>query len=133
VTKVNESLVKIEQALQPLHSQADMLNGMLGGVQQTLTSANGSVSSINAHAAAAEGSLRPADSYLQSTNTSVAHANPNVGVIDSQAAQALGILTPIENDLRTISGLLGATNQHLASSCRKAQNLNLTGAKAACG
>ena len=123
VTKVNDSLVRIEQALSPIHSQADMLNGMLGGVQQTLSSANGSVSSINAAASAVEQSLRPADSALQATNGSVLHATPNVGAITGQAAQALGILTPVENDLRTISGLLSGTNRHLSSSCRKTQSV----------
>jgi phage-related minor tail protein len=122
VTKVNDSLVRIEQALSPIHSQADMLNGILGGVQQTLTSANGSANSINAAASAAEGSLRPADSALQTTNNSVLHATPGVGVISSQAAQALGILTPIQSDASTISGLLAATNQHLSSACQKTRN-----------
>jgi hypothetical protein len=130
VTKVNGSLTAIDQALSPLHSQADTLNGVLAQVQTTLTSADGTVKTVNGLAATAETSLVPADQNLASTDRSVGHANPNVGVIQGQAAQALGILSPVENDLATISGLLIGTNGHLSSSCKKIERL--PGATTAC-
>ncbi len=132
VTKVNDSLTAIEQSLAPLHSQADTLNGILAQVQQTLTAADGTVKSVNGKATSAEGSLVPADQALASTDKALIHANPNVGLISSQASEALGILSPVENDLSTISGLLSKTNVHLNSACKKTENAPLTNSKTAC-
>jgi hypothetical protein len=132
VTKVNDSLVAIEQSLAPLHSQADTLNGILGQVQQTLTTADGTVKDVNGKAGTAEGSLVPADQALAGTDKALIHANPNVGTISSEASQALGILTPVEGDLHAISGLLGTTNGHLSSACKKTQNAPLTNTRTAC-
>ena len=132
VTQVNNSLVAIEQALSPLHSQADTLNGTLAQVQQTLTTADGTVKGVSSTAGTAESSLVPADQNLINTDHSVAHANPNVGTIQSQAAQALGILGPVESDLSTISALLTGTNGHLSSACHKSQNAPLTSSRTQC-
>jgi hypothetical protein len=132
VAKVNDTLTAVEQSLAPLHGQADTLNGILGSVEQTLTGADGTVKSVNGKATTAEGSLVPADRNLAGTDRALIHANPNVGHISSQASQALGILSPVENDLSTISGLLASTNGHLSSACHKTQNANVNGPKTAC-
>lgn len=132
VTKINDSLTAIEQSLSPLHSQADTLNGTLSQVNGTLSQANGTVGSISSIAGTAESSLVPADQNLISTNHSVGHANPNVGTIQADAAEALGILGPVESDLSTISGLLTATNGHLSSACHKTQNAPLTSSRTQC-
>jgi hypothetical protein len=119
IGKVNSSLVSIEQSLQPLHRQADTLNDTLATIHQTLTGVDATVKSVDGHSVTAEGSLVPTARDLANTDKDFIHAASNVATVDGQAAQAVALLTPIEQDLSTISGLLTQTRDHLSSSCSK--------------
>lgn len=117
---VNNHLVDIESALQPIHGQADQLNPILIQVNQTLTEADPIVKSVEGHAANAEQHLVAADGHARTVAGNASQASGKVTTLQSSiVTQVLNLLVPIESDLSSASGSLSSTQVDLLQACNK--------------